>query len=73
MQWRDAIDRYGALPQRGGLKDYEPDGSWLQEKKLSSFHEERLEILQEERVQKKFVIMFFLCFVNKFNALKCPI
>jgi hypothetical protein len=57
MQWRDAADRYGALPQRGGLKDYSPDGSWLHEQKLRSFLEERLEILQEERVQKKLVLI----------------
>jgi len=55
LQWRHSLDSVGALPQRGGLKDYAPDGSWLQERKLENFHCERLSILREERVHTKCV------------------
>jgi tRNA-splicing endonuclease subunit Sen54 len=50
LQWRRKADIFGALPQRGGLKDYAPDDSWLQSRKLENFYCERREILQEERV-----------------------
>ena len=53
MHWREDASRIGALPQRGGLKDYAPDGSWLQAQKLTNFYDERREILSEERVQKQ--------------------
>lgn len=50
LQWRHSLDTVAALPQKGGIKDYAPDGSWLQERKLENFYSERLNILQEERV-----------------------
>lgn len=50
LQWRHSLDTVAALPQKGGIKDYAPDGSWLQERKLENFYSERRSILQEERV-----------------------
>ena len=44
--------RSNELPGRGGFKDHEPDGSWLQKMKLENFHAERNEVLSEERVEK---------------------
>lgn len=41
------------LPQKGGPKDYAPDGSWLQAKQLEHFYKERTKVLSEERVKKK--------------------
>jgi len=55
QQWH-SLNTVGALPPRGGVKDYAPDGSWLQERKLANFHSERLSILQEERVHTKYVL-----------------
>ncbi len=39
------------LPQRGGIKDYAPDGSWIQGKKLDAFQDERHRVLSEERIK----------------------
>lgn len=50
------IKRQPELPQRGGFKEYEPDGSWLQNKRLETFNQERRDVLLEERVQKMYVI-----------------
>ena len=44
------------LPQRGGAKDYAPDGSWLQDKTLQFFYKERTQVLIEERIKKKYVL-----------------
>ncbi|KAK7111807.1 hypothetical protein V1264_011381 [Littorina saxatilis] len=41
-----------SVPQRGGAKDYEPDGSWLQDKRLEAFYEEHQSVLAEPRVEK---------------------
>ena len=51
VHWRDSVG--SGLPQRGGIKDYAPNESLLQEQKLQSFYEERNEVLREERVQKQ--------------------
>lgn len=40
------------VPQRGGTKDFMPDGSWLQGKRLEKFHLEREAVLSEPRVQR---------------------
>ena len=58
LQWRRSLDAVSALPQKGGIKDFAPDGSWLQERKLENFLSERLSILREERVHTKYV---FIC------------
>jgi len=65
LKWRRSLDAVAALPQKGGLKDYAPDGSWLQERKLENFYSERLSILREERVHTKFVF-FCLCILHSF-------
>ncbi|KAK7501429.1 hypothetical protein BaRGS_00007233 [Batillaria attramentaria] len=41
-----------SVPQRGGAKDFEPDGSWLQAKRLDAFYEEQRSVLAEPRVEK---------------------
>ena len=46
------------LPQRGGIKDYAPDGTWLQAKKIESFYRDHKEALTEERVKKVYVYIF---------------
>ena len=56
LKWRHSLDALSALPQKGGVKDYAPDGSWLQERKLENFYSERLSILREERVHTKSVV-----------------
>ena len=43
------------LPQRGGYKDFSPDGSWLQQKRIESFHKERKAALSEEKCIKMYV------------------
>ena len=53
LQWRHSADTVAALPEKGGFKDYAPDGSWLQERKLENFHDEQRKILQEDRVRTK--------------------
>ncbi|XP_076442668.1 uncharacterized protein LOC143281321 [Babylonia areolata] len=40
------------VPQRGGVKDFEPDGSWLQDKRLETFYGEYMGVLTEPRVEK---------------------
>ncbi|KAL8565506.1 hypothetical protein ACOMHN_049482 [Nucella lapillus] len=40
------------VPQRGGIKDFEPDGSWLEDKRLETYLEEHLSVLAEPRVEK---------------------
>jgi len=55
LKWRHSLDSVGGLPQKGGIKDYAPDGSWLQERKLENFYSERRSILQEERVHTQCV------------------
>jgi len=59
LQWRHSLDAGMTLPQKGGLKDYAPDGSWLQERKLENFYSERLSILREERVHTKYVFVYW--------------
>jgi len=61
LHWRRSLDTVSALPHKGGSKDYEPDGSWLQQRRLENFYSERLSILQEERVHTQCV--FFSVFV----------
>jgi len=63
LQWRHSLDTVSALPQKGGIKDYAPDGSWLQERKLENFHSERQSILREERVHTwcTSICVLFLC------------
>ncbi|XP_046573391.1 tRNA-splicing endonuclease subunit Sen54-like [Haliotis rubra] len=41
-----------SVPQKGGAKDYAPDGSWLQAKRLEAFHQERTAVLAEPRVER---------------------
>ncbi|XP_071106541.1 tRNA-splicing endonuclease subunit Sen54-like [Haliotis cracherodii] len=41
-----------SVPQKGGAKDYAPDGSWLQDKRLEAFHQERTAVLSEPRVER---------------------
>ncbi|KAK3599317.1 hypothetical protein CHS0354_028683 [Potamilus streckersoni] len=50
FRFRTPLDK--SLPQKGGIKDFAPDGSWLQAKKLEKFYEERLQALSEPRVEK---------------------
>ncbi|XP_063445841.1 tRNA-splicing endonuclease subunit Sen54-like [Mytilus trossulus] len=50
FKYRKQTDKF--LPAVGGCKDFEPDGSWLQTKKLEKFYEERLELLSEQRVER---------------------
>lgn len=40
------------VPQRGGDKDFSPDDSWLQAKRLEKFYEERKTVLAEPRVER---------------------
>nr|XP_022316748.1 tRNA-splicing endonuclease subunit Sen54-like [Crassostrea virginica] len=40
------------VPQRGGDKDFSPDDSWLQAKRLEKFYEERRNVLAEPRVER---------------------
>ncbi|CAH1795087.1 unnamed protein product [Owenia fusiformis] len=42
------------LPQRSGgvQKEFAPDGSWLQEKRIEKYYEDRQDLLNEERVEK---------------------
>jgi hypothetical protein len=40
------------VPQRGGEKDFAPDESWLQAKRLEKFYEERRAVLAESRVER---------------------
>ncbi|KAL5019093.1 hypothetical protein ScPMuIL_004815 [Solemya velum] len=49
FRYRKSRDK--APPQKGGTKDYAPDGSWLEQKKLESFHKERKHVLSEQRVE----------------------
>lgn len=51
FRWRKK--EKGSLPQRGGVKDFEPDDSWLQAKRLEAFYEEELFVLGEPRVEKR--------------------
>ncbi|BFZ02931.1 hypothetical protein BsWGS_05970 [Bradybaena similaris] len=44
--------RNRTLPPRGGQKDFEPDDSWMQNKALKKFIEERSSVLGEPRVEK---------------------
>ncbi|CAG5117096.1 unnamed protein product [Candidula unifasciata] len=44
--------RNRTIPSRGGQKDFEPDDSWLQNKALEKFREERSSVLSEARVEK---------------------
>ena len=60
FQWRKKENL--SVPQRGGTKDFEPDGSWLQAKRLEAFREEHLSVLAEPRVEKRW------CFENKINV-----
>ena len=39
----------GTLPHRGGRKEYAPDGTWLQKKKLETLHIERKAALSEQK------------------------
>ncbi|XP_071132011.1 tRNA-splicing endonuclease subunit Sen54-like [Mytilus edulis] len=50
FKYRKQTDKF--LLTVGGCKDFEPDGSWLQTKKLEKFYEERLELLSEQRVER---------------------
>jgi len=64
LQWRHSLDTASALPQKGGIKDYAPDGSWLQKRKLENFYSERRSILQEQRVRTQSVsvrVLFLIC------------
>uniref|UniRef100_A0A2C9LER3 tRNA-splicing endonuclease subunit Sen54 N-terminal domain-containing protein n=1 Tax=Biomphalaria glabrata TaxID=6526 RepID=A0A2C9LER3_BIOGL len=46
------VKRDSTIPSKGGQKDFEPNGSWLQAKSLEAFMQERLAILSEPRVEK---------------------
>ncbi|KAK6170888.1 hypothetical protein SNE40_019177 [Patella caerulea] len=41
-----------SVPQKGGSKEIEFDGSWMQAKRLSSYYEERHSLLKEQRTEK---------------------
>ncbi|XP_055955068.1 tRNA-splicing endonuclease subunit Sen54 [Patella vulgata] len=41
-----------SVPQKGGSKEIEFDGSWIQAKRLSSYYEERHALLKEQRTEK---------------------
>lgn len=47
-----AAKRDCTIPTRGGQKDFEPDGSWIQDKALQVFIQERTKVLAEPRVEK---------------------
>ncbi|XP_059167131.1 uncharacterized protein LOC131949319 [Physella acuta] len=47
-----AAKRECTIPTRGGQKDFEPDGSWIQDKALQVFMQERTKVLAEPRVEK---------------------
>ena len=40
------------IPSRGGQKEFEPDGSWMQSKHLEAFLQERTSALVEPRIEK---------------------
>ena len=65
------MDVASGLPHRGGIKDYAPDGSWLQERKLENFYSERLSILREERVHTKCVIVCASFSLHCLSMLMC--
>jgi len=50
-----------AIPQKGGQKEFQTDGSWLQSKHVESFHQERQRALTEPRVMRKYVALTFVC------------
>ncbi|KAL4240486.1 tRNA splicing endonuclease 54 [Mactra antiquata] len=41
------------MPARGGTKDFMPDGSWLQNKCIENFHQERERAISEARVTRR--------------------
>jgi hypothetical protein len=41
-----------SVPQKGGTKDFRPQGSWLEDKRIQKLHEERTEVLAEQRVER---------------------
>ena len=46
----EAIQGESGIPDKGGQKDYAPDGSWLDNKRLESFYRERRDTLCRERI-----------------------
>jgi hypothetical protein len=42
-----------SMPPKGGEKEYMPDGSWLQEKCIENFHQDRERALAEPRVVRR--------------------
>ena len=47
----DYFDSYDStLPESGGQKEFAPDGSWIQGKRLQVFYRNRSELLKEPRL-----------------------
>jgi len=46
------LKRDNTVPTKGGQKEFEPDGSWMQNKAMEAFLQERTAVLSEPRVEK---------------------
>lgn len=51
FKYRRPLDK--SVPNRGGAKDFEPDGSFLQSKWIEALSQERSKILREQRVERE--------------------
>ncbi|XP_033741062.1 tRNA-splicing endonuclease subunit Sen54-like isoform X2 [Pecten maximus] len=51
FKYRRPLDK--SVPNRGGAKDFEPDGSFLQSKWIESLSQERSKVLREQRVERE--------------------
>ena len=51
----DCVKKSGGLPEKGGQKNYAPDGSWLEAKHLEVWYRERRETLEKERIKSELV------------------
>ncbi|OWF52640.1 tRNA-splicing endonuclease subunit Sen54 [Mizuhopecten yessoensis] len=51
FKYRRPLDK--TVPNRGGAKDFEPDGSFLQSKWIESLSQERSKVLREQRVERE--------------------
>ncbi|XP_060063341.1 tRNA-splicing endonuclease subunit Sen54-like [Ylistrum balloti] len=51
FKYRRPLDK--TVPNRGGAKDFEPDGSFLQSKWIESLSQERFKVLKEQRVERE--------------------
>ncbi|XP_005106386.1 tRNA-splicing endonuclease subunit Sen54 [Aplysia californica] len=46
------VKRDNTVPSKGGQKNFEPDGTWMESKALEAFLQERTSVLGEPRVEK---------------------